>query len=299
MDIFTPSPPVISRHPTNPVGQTARIRRAVSVIRKHLRRVRDSVLAEFEAIPVTITNAPAPKIYEYQISVENLRALVGRIHEQLKNNEDYGLSDYALQSYREGIAKASTGLAGLSEDYSRDISRLLISDSLQRRSALVSARIFEEMEAFSGEAANELGRILFDGMETFENPRKVSVKLKKRFRIQSYRAERIARTEITMAHRRGMWDETRDSSEKLGLNTFLLHQSALIPGRTRLTHARRHGRIVTIEDQAEWYLEDGNGINCLCSASPIILGTDGRPISGKKVIERMRARKQTFLSTVI
>ena len=119
---------------------------------------------------------------------------------------------------------------------------------------------------------------MFSAVQSGENPRETAKRLRGRFVVSKSRAERIARTEITGALRRGRWDEARDAQDKFGIETRLIHYSALIPGRTRDSHAERHGRIVTIEEQAEWYEQDGNGINCFMPGTRVA----GQFVAGSK-----------------
>ena len=288
--------PLLSRHPTNPVGQTLRIRRASAAIKKRLQAVERFVLAELERIPVITNAALRNKHYEYQISVDALRLIIQQVEEILRTDDGREAMARAVrEAYREGTAKAGMNLSRLSEDYTREVTSLLRSDPVTRRAALAAARVFELMDGFDGDVTSDLSYELFRAVQDGENPRVTARKIRKRFKTSRARANRIARTEITGALRRGRWDEARDTKERLGLNIFLLHQSALIPGRTRRTHAARHGAIVTIDDQAEWYAENGNSSNCLCSTSEIILGEDGEPISGGKLIDRMKKARDNFL----
>jgi len=49
---------------------------------------------------------------------------------------------------------------------------------------------------------------------------------------------------------------------------------------TRKTHGLRHGTIHTIEDQAAWWDEGTNRINCLCSSTEVVLNKEGKPFDG-------------------
>ena len=285
--------PHLSRHPTNPIGQTDRIRSAVSAIRKRLRVARDIALDALAAMPVIVSNR---RYYEYQVSPDAMKLIVMAVESALRDDGRTELADAVRQAYREGTAKAALNLVGLTDDYTREITRLLASEPVERRAALAAARVFELMDRFSGDTTTDLGYLLFRAVQDGQNPREVARDIRKRFAMQARRAERIARTEITMSLRRGRWDETRDAADRLGLNVFLLHQSALIPGRTRTAHAARHGRIVSVEDQAEWYMRDGNAINCLCSSSEILLDGEGNPVTGVKLIGRMKRQRDKFLA---
>ncbi len=293
--LHAPRPPILSRHPTNPIGETRRIHHAARAIKRRLKIARDIALREFDTLPVTvITNA---RRYEYEVSPDALEHIAELVWQALQDDGRAVLREEVIAAYRSGTARAAQNLIGLTSDYNRDIARALSVMQYERRAALAAARVFELMDGFRGDTRADLAFLLLRAVQDGQNPRQTARDIRKRFAMQGRRAERIARTEITMAARRGNWDETRDAGERLGLNTYLLHQSALIPGRTRTTHAARHGRIVSIEEQAEWYAVDGNPQNCLCSASAVPLNAEGAPITGGKLIERMRAARRAFLAT--
>jgi SPP1 gp7 family putative phage head morphogenesis protein len=155
------------------------------------------------------------------------------------------------------------------------------------------------MQGFADQTATDLGRVLFEAVQSGENPRQTAKIIRERFGVSRSRAERIARTETTMALRRGRWDEAREQEQKLGMEVRLLHNSALIFGRTRATHARRHGKIVTIEEEAAWYAKDANAINCLCSQTEILVGKDGEPLFGQQLVERMQVERAKFLGEAV
>ena len=290
-------PPLIPRSRTNPIGQTQRIKRSRRAINRRLKRVERMILKEWARLPVTVQNGRllTNQFYEYLITIDVLQALVRRITQALDDIGQDELADQVRQAYREGTAKGVENLSRISEDYTRTITQALSSRPVARRAALAAARVFEEMNGFSADTAADLSRILFRAVEDGVNPIVVARDIRDRFGITRRRAERIARTELTMALRRGRWDEAADAEDKFGIEVRLLHYSALIPGRTRQTHAQRHGRIVTVQEQREWYAQNGNGINCLCTATEITVDENGEPITGVKLIERLVERREQFI----
>lgn len=284
--------PIAPRHPHNPVGQTEKISRAMKAVRKDLLRLQKDVIREWEAMPVSVQNAA---FYEYLIDLAALRAIVARVRNGVTQGE--GARQMARQTeaaYVNGTAMAAGNLSRLTDDYTRQVTAHLGSQIVQRRAALAGARVYEQMEGFAGDLATQIGRVMFSAVQSGENPRETAKRLRGRFGVSKSRAERIARTEITGALRRGRWDEARDAQDKFGFETRLIHYSALISGRTRDSHARRHGQIVTIEDQARWYERDGNAINCLCSSTEVIVDSNGKPVTGDKLRDRMGQAKAKF-----
>ena len=72
-----------------------------------------------------------------------------------------------------------------------------------------------------------------------------------------------------------------------------MHVSALVDS-TRPTHAARHGKLYTREQQREWWSESSNMINCLCSTVEVVM-LNGEPTQ-KKLIERQRKRGEMYFA---
>ena len=290
-----PKQPNLPRHPKNPVGQTQRINRAVKGLRRSIDDAQRYAIETLMNWPTTVSNA---KFYEFQIDKDDVERLVNEIDRMLKTSRGVGASvRFTEAAYRDGVAKAAENLAGLSDDYVRTVAIRLGDQQVLKRAAYAGARIFEEMKGFAGDTSKDLSRVLFEAVQSGENPHETAKRIRERFGVSKVRAERIARTEITGALRRGRWDEARDAEQQLGMEVRLIHYSALIPGRTRESHARRHGKIVTVAEQAAWYSQDANAINCLCSATEVTVGKDGKPLFGAKMIDRMGQARKGFLKT--
>ncbi len=150
----------------------------------------------------------------------------------------------------------------------------------------------EEMKGFSGQGAKDLARVLMAGIQEGLNPRKVAKDVIEQFSQAKTRAERIARTEINMALRRGRLDEEQDAQERLGIKTGMLWASAL-RSTTRPSHARRHGRVYTIEEVRDFYSRDANAINCMCAQTSVLLDENGQPTS-KRAISRMSKKREEY-----
>ena len=298
LEALNASQPSVPRSKTNPVGQTFRISKAERAIKADIRRATKMTLDELAGWPFVVKNDfTANAFYEFQISIGQITALVEAIRQALlRGGGADAVREAAMGSYREGVARAVDNLAKISDDYPRTILQRLADAEVLRRASLAGSRVFEQMEGFAAQTAQDLSRVLFEAVQSGENPRQTAKRIRERFGVSRSRAERIARTEITMAHRRGRWDEARDAEDKFGIRTMLLHNSALIAGRTRRTHAARHGKLFTREEEAAWYASDGNAINCLCSQTEVTVDADGNPLVGGKLIERMEDTRKKFLA---
>lgn len=301
LDFSNTATPSVPRSKTNPVGQTKRIDKARKAAFADIRKAQKLAIEAVESWPYQIKNdIHANAFYEFLIDVEQLRQLVDAIRSAVANGGGAeAIRAAAEAAYREGVSRAVENLARISDDYPRTVLQRLGDQLVIRRATLAGSRAFEQMEGFAGQTGQDLARILFQAVQDGENPRATARTIRRRFSVAKSRAERIARTEITMAHRRGRWDEAQDAEDRFGVKTRLLHNSALIAGRTRRSHAARHGKLFTREEEAAWYASDGNAINCLCSQTEVVLGEDGEPISGKKLLERMKKRRKQFLAAAV
>jgi SPP1 gp7 family putative phage head morphogenesis protein len=266
---------------------------------KDLNDMRDFVLQQIGAWQVTVANElQANAFYDYGVSVDEIVRLVSVIRQALANGGGPEQVREAVRAaYSEGVARASGNISGLSDDYPWTPQMRLQDRLVLQRSVMAGSRALEQLKGFNAQTASDLSRLLFEAVQSGENPRSLARKIRKRFNVSKSRAERIARTEITMAHRRGRWDEAREAEEKFNIKTKLLHNSALIAGRTRRSHAVRHGKLFTREEEAAWYSINGNGINCLCSQTEVTVGPDGEPLFGDKLIARMEEQRARFIAS--
>ena len=104
-------------------------------------------------------------------------------------------------------------------------------------------------------------------------------------------AKNIAQTEQVGALRQAQWLETDWARERLGINTALLHLSALKP-TTRTSHAFWHGKTRTVNEVSEWYSRDGNRFRCYCSQIPVILDKNGAVVNTGLVERLTQERRQ-------
>lgn len=203
------------------------------------------------------------------------------------------LNSYVEVAYQRGTAQAFTNLAHQSKVYEAGRSSLvdlLRGQAYGRRVAMVRSRAFEEMKGLSAGIKADMSRVLADGVGRGLGPRDIAKNLQKQAGLEMPRANRIARSEVSMALRRAKWDEEAEAKADLGLKTKQMHFSALSP-TTRRSHAVRHGRLYTEEQVREWYSQDGNGINCKCSQTAVLVDDDGKPLN-PAVVERARATYQ-------
>ena len=292
--------PIMPSNPQNPVGGTTLITEARRETDRKLKEIQRWLADTVKAIPTqvrTINMSAGPLVgnasfYDYQISTFALEMIVAELKQRLSNPEvAEPIVNRAGAAYEVGTASAVKGLAALTDQYTRTITQVLASDPWQRRSALIRARVFEQMEGFAGETAADLSRVLMTGIENGKNPLALVDDLSARFKVSRTRAERIARTEITGSLRRARWDEADEAAANVGVRTKEMHLSALSP-TTRVTHAERHGRLYTTEEVRQWYTEAANAINCKCTQVSVLVNEDGSPVISRSVTRAEEQRKR-------
>lgn len=289
--------PILPSNPKDPTGVDRLERGAIREFAKRMRKIRDAYVSALKIIPAEpVVN----ERYTFRLDQALLAALyaemsitVDTILLEGGERENWFLRAYAEVAYVRGTAQAHVNLAHQSDAYKAgrmSLDSLLRSPPYQARVALLKARVFEEMKGLSGNVKANMGRVLADGIGRGKNPRAIAKTLTEQTGIEAGRANRIARTEITMALKRARWDERDQAAEDYGLNTKLMHISALSP-TTRPTHAARHARLYTSDEMRDWYAEDANSINCKCGSTEVLVDDDGNPVV-PAIIERAKKNYQ-------
>lgn len=281
--------PILPRNEANPPQTTRQIQRAFKQISQALKQIETGILERFERIDYTVRTGNAEddrdSTYEYlldQFVLDDMNALIAElINEYVMraiNGEPIVIGQVEL-SYEQSTAGAVLNIAAQTDAFQRTVEQTLMSAPYRTRIALVRARVFEEMQGFTDQTRTDLARTLADGMALGQSPVQISGTIRDRIGVAKSRAERIARTEINVAHRRAIWEEDEQVNRE-GIRTGLLWFSALKP-TTRASHARLHGRVVTRQFVMDFYARDSNAINCYCSQRSILLDENGKPLSDK------------------
>ncbi|WP_058912863.1 phage minor head protein [Entomohabitans teleogrylli] len=293
-----PKSPVLPGNPKDPTGVDRLERGAMKAFAERMKRIRKVYIDILERIPAS----PAVnQRYAFDLDVTLLTMLLNNaslnvdelLYGSTENN--WFWSDYVSTAYQRGTAQEFANLSRQSAVYAagqQNLQTILISAPFRKRMALLRARLFEEMRGLSADVKANMARILTDGLGRGQAPRDIAKRLTEQTGIESRRANRIARTEITTALRRARWDESDDATEQYGIKSRLMHISALSP-TTRATHAARHAHLYTTDDVREWYSTGANAINCKCSQISVLVDDDGKPLD-EKVIERARKTFNTI-----
>lgn len=196
------------------------------------------------------------------------------------NGQDIWSLQYVAAEYERGTLGAYTNLSVQSPVYASQttLSALLSSPAYQNQVAAAFVSTYSDWKGISDKARADLANVIADAIGRGINPRETASIVSKRLDVSMSQAKVIAQTEQVGALREAQWNETEWSRERLGLNTGLLHLSALKP-TTRQTHAFWHGKVRTVAEVREWYSINGNKYHCYCSQVPAILNDKGEIVN--------------------
>lgn len=184
--------------------------------------------------------------------------------------------DYVIAEYDRGTLSAFTNLSVQSPVYASQttLQQLLSSPAYQNQIASAYISTYSDWKGISDAARADLANVIADSIGRGINPRETASIVSKRLDVSMSKAKTIAQTEQVGALREAQWNETDWAADRLGLNTGLLHLSALKP-TTRTTHAFWHGKVRTTQEVRDWYAVDGNKFHCYCSQIPVLLNDNG------------------------
>lgn len=302
----------------DPTQQKGREKRAYADFRRRLRainsEIQERVIDQLQPREIAVNGLRAyllnaEKVYIYELDYLQLRRIdetiaeiIQRIMMQRGEQYDNWFQAYTAEAYQQGAAYAQSSLAVQSAVYASaysDIESVLFTPEYQRRIAVVTSRTFNSMEDFTDDLITTTRRILGDTIAQGKSPRWAAQQLKGYLvdtegdqKKAASRAATIARTELGVAYRSAVMDESQRASESLGLVTKLLWVSALM-ATTRRSHADRHGKLYTRAEVTEFYSKNGNAISCRCSQVPTVVDEHGDAFS-KKVLSKMDQQKERW-----
>lgn len=265
--------------------------RRSKLFRRRVETILDALpVEEMETAPLVVN---ATRRYLYKIDPAQLVSTVSRLYEELVGPGAEAFAARAREAYAAGTLEGRRVMKTLLDD-TRELTAPLREAPFLRRVSYVQARVFEEMKGFNGDAGAQLGKVLLEKLSDGKSIRDTKKALVEQFALTRVRAERIARTELIGALRRGRVDEAQETAEKFGVEVGLMWVSALSP-TTRLSHAEMHGKILTPDEVRQFYTEDGNAINCKCAQVEVIL-KDGKPLQ-EKLVSQETAKRAAFIDS--
>ena len=137
---------------------------------------------------------------------------------------------------------------------------------------------FQVIKTLSDQTAGQVVGVINRGIKAGLTPNEIAEGITERFDVSKSNADRIARTEINRAFTDSKIRAVKTASEISGFEGKVRHISALLPNRTRKSHAARHYLVYTPEEQERWWNQDANRINCLCHIRTVIIDNEGNYI---------------------
>lgn len=237
----------------------------------------------------------------YDMSAQELADLLetvqGILDDYLLDGGEQNLwaMDYVVAEAQRGTLEAFNNLSQQSQVYASQttLQQLLSSPGYLNQISAARLTTFSDWKVISDTARGDLTNIITDAVARGVNPRETASVISKRLDVSMSKAKNIAQTEQVGALREAQWNETDWASERLGLNTGLLHLSALKP-TTRTTHAFWHGKVRTVQEVRDWYAVDGNKYHCYCGQIPVLLNDDGSIFNeglAEKLVKERKAWK--------
>lgn len=225
-----------------------------------------------------------------------LEAVQGILDDYLLDGGEQNLwaMDYVVAEAQRGTLEAFNNLSQQSQVYASQttLQQLLSSPGYLNQISAARLTTFSDWKVISDTARGDLTNIITDAVARGVNPRETASVISKRLDVSMSKAKTIAQTEQVGALREAQWNETDWASERLGLNTGLLHLSALKP-TTRTTHAFWHGKVRTVQEVRDWYAVDGNKYHCYCSQIPVLLNDDGS-IFNEGLADKLKKERQQW-----
>jgi len=297
----------------DPTFQAGRIVKAYGEFKRRLNRIKKEVTAVYESLkPIeTASNTRsyflnAEKTYLYEIDLneilrlnETIDALIEKIMMDDNNQpgDNWFFTGYTEAAYEQGTGYAHAFISQQADSYARtyqNLQQILFSQPYQRRIGIVSARTFNEMRGFTDDVTKQARFILGETIARGKSPRWAVSQLAEAIDGDKKRALRIARTEMGVAFRSAVMDESAQAARQFELKMKMLWVSALM-ATTRRDHASRHGQLYTQKEVQDFYAVRGNSINCRCSQSPVVVNEKGEALA-KNLIAKMQKQEEAWIA---
>lgn len=261
-------------------------------------RERGFILCNNADGPATLCQVNAGT-YIYDMTAAQLADLLQRVQLILDDalldggSQNLWALEYVVAEYERGTHQAFTNLSVQSPVYAQQttLAQLLSTPAYQNQIAAAYVSTYSEWKGISDAVRADLANVISDAIGRGINPRETAQIISKRLDVSMSQAKNIAQTEQVGALREAQWNETDWAADRFGLNTGLLHLSALKP-TTRQTHAFWHGKVRSTREVRDWYAVDGNRFHCYCSQIPVLLNDDGSIFNQGLADKLAKERKQ-------
>ena len=208
-----------------------------------------------------------------EILDEKLAAAAILLNPELKDKRNNWLNVFIGAGYVSGIKAArqsfykSSATRGRSYVAKGDLPKetIFANPAHTERAEFIYTRVYAGLKGVSQTMANQMSRVLADGIIRGDSPNEIARKLNDRVdKIGRTRARLIARTEIINAHQSASIIEGQELANLLGEEVLYQWHTSL-DGRERPSHRARHRKKYT-KRKVETLIGEPN---CRCAVSPI------------------------------
>jgi len=245
-------------------------RRSASQIQRRFKRVKKRLSTFMSTSTNLITNEgqdftfvrDASKLTQFAIWFETvLDEEIMRIDNGFEK-KDHWLNVSIGEAYIRGALKTRSGVERLTTKLNKvENYNPLLNNAHVERSELIFERAFENLSGVSKTTADQVRRVLAEGILQGKNPAVVAREMADRVeKIGITRAKLISRTEIVESHNTASITEAKILAEETGQNIQMRWLTAL-DERVRSSHAPRHNQIYEF-DTAQALIGEPN---CRCS----------------------------------
>lgn len=292
-----------NKRKSDPTGQASRRRKATRALDSRLvisERAIRRLVRDIPSARRTVTPLPnaATVVYDYQLTPAELLQLEIQIrtiiNDQLETVGEipppaWFWTDQIEPPYRQGTMEevnrinqliAAAIISGAITDpfvQQVPIEQVLSSREYNEAIRRLTVMNYGTIKSLSDRTSSQVIQQINAGISAGNSPTDISKAIAERFDVSKSNAKRIADTEINRAYNNAKLDSADLIQKRTGQRTGVLHISALLP-TTRDSHADRHGKLYTVEDQTRWWDTGPNRINCKCSTSTALIEADGTVI---------------------
>lgn len=155
--------------------------------------------------------------------------------------------------------------------------QILFSEPYRQGLKQAQVHSFNSIKNLSKRVSAQVMQVITAGVESGKSPTEISKEITTRYRVARSSAKRIAETEVNKAYNDAKLNTTEALGEQTGLESGVVHISALLP-TTRAEHAARHGNAYSVRNQMQWWNTGSNRINCKCTTRSVLINRKGEVI---------------------
>lgn len=295
---------------SDPTGQRVNRNRLTRKLTVRLEKARREVIALFRNVPWTrrqvtkIVNQDVQVVYNYDMTPEQVEIFNAEIRRiismllldtqsdtmpmnwwykpEIELSVRQGMLEELIEFNRLIVLAAAEGITGVGGMAPQRIAPETVLSSQRYLSSLRNVYIenFQVVKNLSNTTSGQVIQTVNSGMQAGLTPTNIAKGINGRFDVSKSSAKRIAETEVNKAYNDAKLRATDTAGEITGLRTAVRHVSALLPKRTRATHAARHFKVYTTEQETAWWNTGSNRINCKCTVRTVLVDKEGDVIEG-------------------